>query len=423
MAKTAEAVGTPDTIVCSACWTVVPTGSHFCGGCGAQVSTSVTGTQRLAALLSEANLYRMRAQWLDAENRCIEAMRLDPNNVDAHSLLGDIYRDQGKLEEAAQWYHLALDLNPSSVGDKVKLGEVEKQQKKSVINPGVIKQASGSQTQFGTQKLLGLPPSTWLQGITAVAVIFVVIVIGIAISLRSGRTETETVSVPKAASGPVGSPIPSSGAPQVTTQNPPSQRVQVASPNPVLPLASGKLPLVVEEKSQDPVPFLEEDSPEPAASRTVVKAVPIGATDYEKSLRAFVASHAQLTRDTVLGAITVDPRHPRASIVVSIAPRRSDLSVIRGIAIRTATRVAVAAFAGDSVLNAITVNMRLKSGGERFVPVFAGDADRNAAESLPENASLEQMMAAYSSYWWAPAYAPPGLPQTVNGPTPAGPAP
>jgi len=423
MAKAAS-VGAPDTIICSACWTVVPTGSHFCGGCGAQVSTSVTGTQRLAALLSEANLYRMRAQWLDAENRCIEAMRLDPNTVDAHSLLGDIYRDQGKLEEAAQWYHLALDLNLNSVGDKVKLAEVEKQQKKSVVSPGVVKQVPGPPTAYGTQKLLGLPPSTWLQGITAVAVIFVVIVIGIAISMRSGRTDTETVSVPKAASGPVGTPIPSSGAPQVASQNPPTPRVQGPSPNPVVPLSSGNMPLEFSDPPQDPGPSPQDETADPAPSRTtVVKTVPIGATDYEKSLRAFVAGNAQLTRDTVLGAVTVDPRHPRASIVISIAPRRSDLSVTRGIAIRAATRVAAAAFAGDSVLNAITVNVRLKSGGERFVPVFAGDADRNAAQSLPENASLEQMMAAYSSYWWAPAYAPPGLPQTLSGPSPAGPAP
>ena len=421
MAKAAT-VGAPDTIICSACWSVVPTGSHFCSSCGAQVSTSVTGTQRLAALLSEANLYRMRARWLDAENRCIEAMRLDPNNVDAHSLLGDIYRDQGKLDEAAQWYQLALDLNPNSVGDKAKLAEVAKQQKKPVMNPGVIKQVSGTPSPYGTQKLLGLPPSTWLQGITAVAVVFVVIVIGVAIAMRSGRTDAETVVVPKAAAGPVGSPVPSSGAPQVTAPDVSAPRArQGPSPNPVMPGTSNNMPIASAVQPEEEGSPPEEDSAEPAPSRkAVVKTVPVGATDYEKTLRAFVAGRAQLSRDISLGAVMVDPRHPRASIVVSIAPRRSDLHVTRGIAIRTATRVAVAGFAGDPVLNTITVNVRLKSGGDRFVPVFAGDADRTAAQALPENPSLEQMMAAYSSYWWAPAYAPPGMPQTINGPTPVG---
>src|SRR5216110_1032892 len=108
--------GTPDTIICSSCWTAMPAGNHFCSACGAQVSSTVTGAQRVPARLSEANLLRMRARWVDAENRCIEALRLDPNNLDGHSLLGDIYRDQGKLGDAAQWYQLALDLNPNSMG-------------------------------------------------------------------------------------------------------------------------------------------------------------------------------------------------------------------------------------------------------------------------------------------------------------------
>ena len=64
----------------------MPAGSHFCSACGAQVSSTVTGAQRVPALLSEANLLRMRARWVDAENRCIEALRLDLSPDDRPSV-------------------------------------------------------------------------------------------------------------------------------------------------------------------------------------------------------------------------------------------------------------------------------------------------------------------------------------------------
>ena len=405
-------VGAPDTIVCSSCWTGLPAESHFCSACGAQVSSTVTGVQRLPALLSEANLYRMRARWVDAENRCIEALRLDPNNVDGHSLLGDIYRDQGKLEDAAQWYQLALDLNPKSIGDKTKLAELDKQRnRRPATDLGVVKASMPAGPTFGTQRLLGLPPSIWLQAITIIAIVFVVIVIGAAISMSSRRSPApETIDAPQT-STTNGPPMPLSGAPAAITAKRPAAVPPGPSPSAVMPIQGPIGAAPAPAAASEPAGF--EDPPaSPVERTTVVRHAPPGATDYEKTLRDYVTDQARLGREVTLGAVTVDPRHPRATIIVSLTSRRSEPSFVRLAAIKNATRVALAGLSGDPVLNSITINVRLKS-GDRFLPVFAGDAERLAVQSLPTDPSFDQMLAAYSSYWWAPSYAPPGLPQST----------
>jgi hypothetical protein len=70
----------------------------------------------------------MRGQWAEAIERCTEALRLDPHSGAAHSLLGDIYENQGRLDKASHWYQLALEQNPDSIADKAKLARVRELQ-------------------------------------------------------------------------------------------------------------------------------------------------------------------------------------------------------------------------------------------------------------------------------------------------------
>lgn len=93
----------------------------FCNHC----ETAANARIDTGPLLTRANLLRMRGYWEDAADQCIEVLRLSPGNPTAHSLLGDIYQDQGKPEEARHWYHLALELNPHSTGDRAKLARSE----------------------------------------------------------------------------------------------------------------------------------------------------------------------------------------------------------------------------------------------------------------------------------------------------------
>jgi tetratricopeptide repeat protein len=76
-------------------------------------------------MLARANLLRMRGRWAEAADLCVDVLRLNPNNPTAHSLLGDIYQDQGRPDEAAHWYQLALELNPGSEADRAKLARTD----------------------------------------------------------------------------------------------------------------------------------------------------------------------------------------------------------------------------------------------------------------------------------------------------------
>lgn len=80
--------------------------------------------EHLAADLARANLLRMRGDYKGAVDQCLSILKRAPEDGDAHTLVGDIYAEQGDLEQAAQWYELALDLNPKSSGDRTKLEQV-----------------------------------------------------------------------------------------------------------------------------------------------------------------------------------------------------------------------------------------------------------------------------------------------------------
>jgi len=78
------------------------------------------------ALLAQANLLRVRGHWDDAAEKCMAALRLAPDSASANSLLGDIYENQGRFEDAALWYRLALDANPDSPADHSKLNRLSR---------------------------------------------------------------------------------------------------------------------------------------------------------------------------------------------------------------------------------------------------------------------------------------------------------
>ncbi len=99
----------------------------FCRHCGNRIAADPTPAvaPEGGAALSYANLLRMRGQWSEAADQCTAVIGSDPTNATAHSLLGDIYQDQDRLEEARHWYRQALELNPAGFGDKAKLARVE----------------------------------------------------------------------------------------------------------------------------------------------------------------------------------------------------------------------------------------------------------------------------------------------------------
>ena len=143
--------------------------------------------QAVHALLAQANLCRMRRQWDEAMNCCVAVLRAQPANQSAHVLLGDIYRDQGRNEDAIQWYGMAVELRPNPT-DQAKLDQVKREQERAAQqsslrgrrgydNAGGASLDRGSDLNTGTTNLMGVSPRRWLRGITTVSLAFIVLVL------------------------------------------------------------------------------------------------------------------------------------------------------------------------------------------------------------------------------------------------------
>lgn len=114
---------------------------------GARNNSDIVLSQESYILLAQANLMRVRGQWDDAVERCTEAMKRDPDNASVPSMLGDIYENQGRLDEAIRWYRLALDKNPESPADQLKLRRVLEESERKVV--------------AGTANLISTDSSNW----------------------------------------------------------------------------------------------------------------------------------------------------------------------------------------------------------------------------------------------------------------------
>jgi len=111
---------------CAQCGAQVPAGRKSCATCGTPVArTEIVATpEGVEAMLAEANLFRSRGQFEEAISACMRILQRDANHAAAHSLIADIYRDQGNYREALNWFKLAVELNPDNEADKRKLDEM-----------------------------------------------------------------------------------------------------------------------------------------------------------------------------------------------------------------------------------------------------------------------------------------------------------
>jgi hypothetical protein len=112
--------------MCPKCFTMNSDSAGFCTECGAPLKQGSVGSdEEVYADITRANLLRMRGDTKGAHDMCLAILRRYPNNATAHTLLGDISMDQGDPKHAAEWYEMALDINPSSRSDQEKLAKAQ----------------------------------------------------------------------------------------------------------------------------------------------------------------------------------------------------------------------------------------------------------------------------------------------------------
>jgi hypothetical protein len=162
--------------------------------------TTATGgaASDVNGLLTKANLHRLRNEWKEAIDCCVAVLRAQPGNQTAHSLLGDLYRDQGRLDEAIQWYRMAIELRPNP-SDEAKLVQVERERNQLMAEdahrqqqgygpaPEAAAAAADADLKAGTVNLMGVSPHRWLRGIWVVSLSFLVIALIALVNLHSNR--------------------------------------------------------------------------------------------------------------------------------------------------------------------------------------------------------------------------------------------
>lgn len=134
------APGNKDLVLCEKCFAMMPSDAEYCSECGAPLTDApgVVGSDaEVYPELAKANVLRMRKEFKAAEDICLSILRRFPNNASSNTLLGDIAVEKGELEQAVEWYELALDIVPDSVENQQKLAnaraKISEQHKEQVV--------------------------------------------------------------------------------------------------------------------------------------------------------------------------------------------------------------------------------------------------------------------------------------------------
>ncbi|MGC8668430.1 MAG: tetratricopeptide repeat protein [Chthonomonadales bacterium] len=320
----------------------------------------------LETALAEANLYRIRGLWSLAEQQCIAVLRKDPNNVHAHSLLGDTFFAQGKYEEAAAWYQMALDLDADSEPDRLKLQKArDLAAKQQAAGSG----GAGATAGTGTQKLLGLKPAVWVNAATAVGVLFLVTIGGVLLfkPVPEGRQ----------------APVPASPAPKGIPQGqapgpplpPPAARTSAASPKPVMP-------------AEKPHPKRSE-----ASAANTLPGSGDGAASLEKELWAAIASDPWVQPTADVSGVHLDPQMQRVTIELIYRGPQSTPQEARPAAVWAALGAARGAFQTQNptlqeTLDAATILVYALDGQGKPSLMLTAETNRGAIAGLPPEPDL-----------------------------------
>jgi curved DNA-binding protein CbpA len=85
--------------------------------------------------MSRANTAYMSGDRISAHKICMVVLKVDPINVDAHSLVGDIYADQGRRQEALDEYKQAASVGVPSFTLQQKISRTETLLKQALGSP------------------------------------------------------------------------------------------------------------------------------------------------------------------------------------------------------------------------------------------------------------------------------------------------
>lgn len=348
---------------CETCKVVMDDGATFCPGCGRHVGTGLSDTQsRVNALLTEANLHRIRGEYDAAIDKCTDALRLQPSDADVHSMIGDVYESEGRLDEAARWYQMAIDLRPESALDSAKLERILPRLKR--IRRMQRDVNTGSWTRaFLVDGWQGVN----LRKIVIFCTICVLLLLAFGAMAWYLRIRGESVS-----------------RAQLQKQIPPhvEQPDSVNKDSPQQPQTS-TTPQAVTQPPNEPLP------------RPIVE---------QQILSNLATNPAIHQRHLMVEDVKVDPRNGALLVTVRLPEPASPLTRVQ--ALRQAAVVAAAAYSASpnatsvTIRALVTVQSEYAAGEPRLALIC--DAARQVGGLDVNTAPADQLYQSFKSIWWGP---------------------
>jgi hypothetical protein len=123
--------------LCDKCFSVLKAESTYCEECGAPQGETPGSDSIVYPEIARANLLRLKGSLDEAEKVCLAVLKRYPNNPAAHVMMGDLSFEAGKLENAKQWYEMALDLTPGDEGIRRKLRAVDESSTQRIAEAGL----------------------------------------------------------------------------------------------------------------------------------------------------------------------------------------------------------------------------------------------------------------------------------------------
>ncbi|MGO8671774.1 MAG: tetratricopeptide repeat protein [Capsulimonadaceae bacterium] len=315
-----------------------------------QDPTSVGVSPEVYQLLAQANLLRIRGSWQEAVDKCMAAMRMSPGNVAVQSLLGDIYENQGNLDDAIRWYRLALDSNPSSLSDRQKLNRLLALRGQTIRDGAEVTLYAGDP---------GASPLPAAKALRLAAFVFSFLILAIIVAAMQSRT------------------------------------VLRPGPEPAQPALVSSDPVVIGSV--------------PGADPTAVGGPEIGRDSFEGSLRdSLRIATSDMAPSVQFADVLADPRAGRLTLTFVLRPNGA---LDRPHLLRMAMRAAQdSSLPQDTVTYPnFTVRLLVSPDDLTTTPaggalVFIGDITRTdiiAPSQDPSSITDQQLVLAFSNEWWS----------------------
>ncbi len=234
--------------ICPRCFSEIPEKSIFCMECGARISEAKGDSLALEGSdievypeIARANLLRMQGKYEEAVSVCRQILGRFPSNETAHALMGDIYADQGKLEDAIQWYEMLVELAPNNAVYSAKLFNLRALYAAQIAPPPPVEIAEEKPTKAPS-------PKTWAYGVGSLLVLILIASAFVAGARLSANREASSANTVAGATLPNNNTL---NQPQDTPNRvviPPPSPSQEEPARPPTPAPSGFTGMSVQEE-------------------------------------------------------------------------------------------------------------------------------------------------------------------------------